>query len=65
MVKKEISKSELMYYLEEMIEMDLADEIETRFYEDCQWEDFTKMKQRKVDLKHIIHNYRTYQNQAF
>lgn len=65
-IKTEVSQSELMFYLEEMVQMGLADEIEESFYEDCQWDGFSKVKQqRKIDLRHIIHNYRAWQEVNF
>lgn len=37
MIKKEISNEEMMFYLEEMIQMELATETEEKVYEDIRW----------------------------
>ena len=65
-IKKTVSKGELMFYLEEVIQMNLADEIEESFFQDCKWYGFKEtVRQRMDDLIHIIKNYRTYQKLNF
>ena len=64
--KNTVSEWELMSYLEEMIQMNLADEIEETYYEDCKWNGFgDTYRKRKDDYLHIVKNYRTYQNEGF
>ena len=61
MVKKEISKDEVLFYLEEMIEMELASEIEEDVYYDIKY----KGKCNKQDYKEVLHNMRKWYTEKF
>jgi len=56
-----ISNSEIMYYLEEMISMDMVEDYELEAYQDIKW--YGKVK--KSSLKKIKHNMCKLHNEKF
>ena len=58
--KLEVSHSEVMFYLEEMIEMDLVDEIEERLYTDIKWKKYSKK-----DYTYVQNRVREWQEEQF
>ena len=61
MQAEDITNTDIMYYLEEMIQMDLADEIEQNVYYDIKW--FNRCK--RGELKHVKKNMIKIYNEKF